>query len=187
MTDQAKESFSSWLDDSATELDIQRMLNELDKNPGLMDEFKSIAQCKQAIGGSTVDLSDRISQEIASLEQGGEPLLADSVVSQQQDHEKDTQSNGNTWIKFGVAASVAFAVVLGARFISTDTGPEPTLAQQAEPAETLTPEQSQQLMASQERLQQYMREHAQQAAFTSGHAVMPFVRSADIAVDTDAE
>jgi sigma-E factor negative regulatory protein RseA len=164
MTDQAKESFSSFLDDEATELDVQRMLNELERNPALMDEYRQLAVSRDlAQGGQGIDLTAAISSAIQN-----ENAEADVSEPVQKTQVSWFQKSVHQITRVSIAASVTLAVVIGARWW-VDQGPASVqVAQQQSAVE------AEQLVAAQERLQQYLQQHAQQAAFTSGHPVMPF-------------
>lgn len=174
MTDQAKESFSSFLDDAATELDVQRMLNELERNPALIDEYRQLALSRDLIkGGQGIDLSATISASIQQLETDAATTEEGLVVQRKTWFQRSVHQI----TRVSIAASVTLALVVGARWW-VDEGPVSVqVAQQNNQPE------AEQLIAAQERLQQYLQQHAQQAAFTSGHPVMPF----DQPVEAEAE
>lgn len=164
MTDKVNESFSAFLDGEASELDIQRLLKAMDDQPERMRSWHQLTQVSAVMQQDVVvDTGARfLESDEQSARQDDAPLAAKREIF---------------GLKIGVAAMAAFVVVgwLGLAGLPAQQGPEvatvsvqPT-AQSAETSVGL----AQQQFESQRRLNEYLRQHAEQASFTTGHAVVP--------------
>ena len=150
----ASESFSAFLDGEASELDVQRMLKALEDQPGLMDEWRDLSQT-QAV------MQNEVIVDTAPLH-----------------HEVPTHSSvESTWsqlkqrvLQGSIAAAAALVVVVGVNQYSVDTDAPLVSNGQDAATDVLVAEQQ---FEMQRRLDQYLREHAEQASFTSGHVVSP--------------
>lgn len=158
MKTKATESFSAFLDGEASELDIQRMLKALDEQPELYSQWHDLSKTQAlAQGDVLVDTSiERV------------PNIA---------HETDVIQPKRGFIlrikQGGIAAAVAISVVGVTAFINVDSS-----AVQSPIATVVTPNTdgarlAQQQFEAQQRLDMYLREHAEQASFTTGHVVAP--------------
>ncbi len=205
MHERLKESLSALKDGEADELELRRLLNELDDNPELSQtwaryEMMGALMRDEAI--STVDLSRGIRQAI-----DGEPM--DEVPAAQPAAIATTSSGQwQQWLTGGaVAASVTLAVLLGVRLDSESVQPAsvaqtqaPAAAVSSQPSLTaqpvMLPVQSEQQVASravqpvqndmalpeaQRKLQQYVLQHTEHAALNTGRGMMPFARVASFA------
>lgn len=188
MNDRMKESLSALVDGEADELEVRRVLNEMEQD----DELRQSWQRYQMMGSimrdepvAQVDLSRGIMQAI-----DGEPM--DEIVTPEPQQAANEPQSKRWFAQVAVAASVTLAVLIGVRF-NLDTAEDLPLAQQAAPSaenvETLslgsdtqqvaaTPVDAEQLAAAQRQLQQYVLEHAEGAALNTGRGMMPFARVA---------
>ncbi|WP_428239807.1 sigma-E factor negative regulatory protein [Gynuella sp.] len=165
MSEQAKEAFSGFLDDEASELDIQRMLNELDKNPNLLAEYRSIALTRDGMQGEVLlDVSGAIRQQLSSPFPEVSGQHQDTVVRQPK-----------LWLRVmqgTVAASVAGLLIVAVQFWKTQSyeGSAPSVAQNQSQSVAETDEER---LATALRLQQYVQQHIQDAGYLSGQAAIP--------------
>jgi len=187
MTEKQSESLSALMDGELDELNTRRLFNEMDNDPNIKTQWSRYHLARDAIKGdvsafSNLDISAAVSNAIAD-----EP---NAVTATQQ----------KPWFKavtgLSVAASVAFAVVIGARFnplTETSTGVE--LATKPN-VEVVTPDvtkftspsmvaqapgaidglNEKELQAAQQRLNSYLKQHAQDSAIGQGKTAMPFAR-----------
>ncbi|GGY45240.1 sigma factor AlgU negative regulatory protein [Bacterioplanes sanyensis] len=207
MHERLKESLSALKDGEADELELRRLLNELDDNPELSQtwaryEMMGALMRDEAI--STVDLSRGIRQAI-----DGEPM--DEVPAAQPAATATTTTSSGQWQQWltggAVAASVTLAVLLGVRLESESAQPIPVahspaavpsqsqLTAQpvmlpAQPERQLVAQESQPvgsdiaLPEAQRKLQQYVLQHTENAALNTGRGMMPFARVASFAERT---
>ena len=152
MNDRVNESFSAFLDGEASEVDIQRMMKALDKNPELLDDWHRLSQVQAAMAGDVVvDVGRR------PLEDSGEERPKDAAPR---------RSIAKRLSQMAVAAGVAVVVVIGVRW---ETQPQPA----TQVAEIQDVEAAQARFEAQQRLNSYLRQHAEAASYSSGHAVVP--------------
>ncbi len=179
MTEQAKESFSAWLDDNATELDVQRMMKSLESDPSLLNEFRKISEAKDLVSNSQpMNLTDGLWQKIDGLEE--------EIVPQNVEPSKPKQKLFKGVASVAVAASVTMAVLFSARYVAVANN-ESGVVNPVATNPAVETEASDSMIATQERLQKYLKEHVEQAAFNSGRAVMPIDSSTEIEVSTIEE
>lgn len=153
MNERVNESFSAFLDGEASEMDIQRMLKALDKNPEVLDDWRRLSRAQAALAGDVL-------VDVDSGPEAGQPgskPVAGQVRSRWR-------------VRFGqgaLAAAVAVVVVTAAQwpFGAAPTGNERRLAGD--------PEASQAHFEVQQRLNSYLRQHAEAASYSSGHVVVP--------------
>lgn len=187
MSEKQSESLSALMDGELDELTLRRLFNEMESQPELKVQWSRYHLARDAIKGDVspfahLDISAAVSSAIAD-----EPQSA-------------LQSQPKSWFKavtgLSVAASVAFAVVIGARFnplTQTDEGLQ--LANKAS-VEVVTPDISKfttpsmvaqapeaieglnetELQEAQQRLNAYLKQHAQDSAIGQGKTAMPFAR-----------
>lgn len=154
MNDRVNESFSAFLDGEASEVDIQRMMKALDQQPELLDDWHRLSRVQAAMAGDVV------------ADVGRRPLAgADATTNA-------PVPAGGAWFRHlaqvAVAAGVAVVVVVGAYW----TGSRATTADQV--ARVSDVEAAQARFEAQQRLNSYLRQHAEAASYSSGHAVAPF-------------
>ncbi len=190
MNDKENEALSALMDGELDEMALRRTLNQLDDEPELKQTWSRYHLQRDTIKGdvsafSTLDISGAISAAIddeAALESIKQP------------------SESKPWWKavagLSVAASVALAVVIGARFnplvetqavqqLASKTQvkvvtPEITLVKGpsmiAQSSSELEGVDEKVLQQAQERLNSYLKQHAQDSALGQGRTAMPFAR-----------
>ncbi len=152
MNDRVNESFSAFLDGEASEVDIQRMMKALDQNPELLDDWHRLSQVQAAMAGDViVDVANR---------RPGESTV-----------DVPEKPSRKPWLKrisqIAVAAGVAAVVVVGARWQGAS-------APETQVAEVQNLDASQARFEAQQRLNSYLRQHAEAASYSSGHVVVPY-------------
>ena len=188
MSEKQTESLSALMDGELDELGMRRLLNDMDSDPNVKAQWARFHLMRDAVKGDMspfagVDISAAVSQALES-----EP------VSQQQTAQKP-------WFKavagLSVAASVALAVVVGARFnpLTQTQGFDAQIANKPS-VEVVAPDISkfttpsmiaqnpngiegvdeQELQQAQQRLNSYLKQHAQDSAIGQGRTAMPFAR-----------
>ena len=162
MMNKANESFSAFLDGEANELDIQRMLKALDDAPETLTNWHQMSKVQAGLQNNVMvdtalELTDADLQPVATPK---------SVF-------------GFRLMQGGIAAAVAVVVVTTANFVKFDPQLSPSVATAVVTTDVVTinvePTVSlaQQQFEAQQRLDLFLREHAEQASFTTGHAVVP--------------
>ena len=190
MSDKENEALSALMDGELDEMALRRTLNQLDDEPELKQTWSRYHLQRDTIKGdisafSTLDISGAISAAIddeATLESTKQP------------------SESKPWWKavagLSIAASVALAVVIGARFNPlVETQGVQQLASKTQ-VKVVTPEitlvkgpsmiaqsnselegvDEKVLQQAQERLNSYLKQHAQDSALGQGRTAMPFAR-----------
>lgn len=186
MSDNKIESLSALMDGEADELALHRTLKDVEGSPELKQTWSRYHIGSDAIKGtvsdfSHIDISGAVSAAIAD-----------------QSFEDTEQGTNKGWLKmvggFSIAASVTLAVVLVARFnpLVDATGGQQFASETK--VEIVTPEQAPikgplmiaqqqgsdlneaQLQQAQERLNSYLKQHAQDSALGQGRTSMPFAR-----------
>ncbi|MFT5592480.1 MAG: sigma-E factor negative regulatory protein RseA [Oceanicoccus sp.] len=188
MSEKQTESLSALMDGELDELSMRRVLNELDSDPAMKAQWARFHLARDAMKGdvspfANLDISSAVSQALSEEPAG---------------HQQATQK---PWFKavagLSIAASVAFAVVIGARFnpLMQSPGFDDQLANKSK-VEIVTPDVSkfrspsmiaqsqngiegvneQELQQAQERLNSYLKQHAQDSAIGQGRTAMPFAR-----------
>lgn len=153
MNDRVNESFSAFLDGEASEVDIQRMMKALDKNPELLDEWHRLSQVQAAMAGDEVVNVGQHRFEAEAVE--ASPPAAPH------------RSRGKRLSQIAVAAGVAVVVVIGARWESpTQPATQVAAVQDVDAAQAR--------FEAQQRLNSYLRQHAEAASYSSGHVVVPY-------------
>lgn len=188
MSEKQPESLSALMDGELDELSMRRLLNDLDSDPAIKAQWARYHLARDAIKGDT---SPFAGLDISSA-------VSEALQSEPSNHQQATQK---TWFKafagLSVAASVAFAVVIGARFnpLNEQPGFDAQLANKSK-VEIVTPDvnkfrspsmiaqspnaiegvNEQELQQAQERLNSYLKQHAQDSAIGQGRTAMPFAR-----------
>ncbi|TXR53073.1 sigma-E factor negative regulatory protein [Reinekea thalattae] len=154
----ANESFSAFLDGEASELDIQRMLNELDEHPEKLQQWHELSKTQAVAQGETLV----------------DAALALSDVEQPNETVTETAKPWSQRLFQGaVAAAVASVVVAAFGVMQTQQTTELPLVQIDAPVDTNSTQLAEQTLEAQQRLELYLREHAEQASFTTGHVIVP--------------
>ncbi|WP_320824575.1 hypothetical protein [Reinekea sp.] len=152
----ANESFSAFLDGEASEIDVQRMLKALDDQPALLSQWHGLSKAKAGLQGEVL-IDTALTFDAAVPAVGVAVHNAGWRLRLQQ---------------AGIAAAVALVVITGARYSLELQPSAPVLATVVTP-ERINNALAQQQFEAQLRLDLYLREHAEQASFTTGHVVVP--------------
>ncbi len=188
MSDKQNETLSALMDGELDEMSLHRVLNQMDDGSELKETWSRYHLQRDVIKGdvsefSTLDISSAIHDAI------GEEAVIESTSQQPKNWWKAVAG-------LSVAASVTFAVVLGARFnpLMDNQGSEqfagktqvqvvvpeitrvksPTMIAQSNNELNGIDEKS--LQQAQERLNIYLKQHAQDSALGQGRSAMPFAR-----------
>jgi sigma-E factor negative regulatory protein RseA len=188
------ESLSALMDGELDELALHRTLKDVEDNSELKEAWSRLHIGSDAIKGtvsdfSHIDISGAVSTAIAG-----------------ESFEGTEQSKGKSWLTavggLSIAASVTLAVVLGARFNPLIDNTDGQQFVSKTNIEIVTPEQAPQkgplmiaqqqglqlnqqqnpglnevqLQQAQERLNSYLKQHAQDNALGQGRTSMPFAR-----------
>ncbi len=192
MNERMNESLSALMDGEADELEIRRLLNQMEQD----DQLRSTWQRYQLIGAvmrgeaaSRVDLSQGIRQAIA-----GEPM--DEVPAAMAASSAQAAPRWR-WLASGaVAASVMLGVVLvGLQWQQDGSGVAVPVAQQeVAPASVvqiaqapLSAEEQAQLEEAQRRLQEYVMQHTEQATGSPARGMAPFARVVNFGQEAEAQ
>jgi sigma-E factor negative regulatory protein RseA len=151
----ANESFSAFLDGEASEIDVQRMLKALDENPDLMNEWHDLSKVQ---AGLQNDVVVDVALDMAEVPATG------NIV--------DAPKKGFRLLQGGIAAAVAVIAITTVNLTSTELE-TPEVAQTTVEVQEVTPALAQQQFEAQQRLDLFLKEHAEQASFTTGHVVVP--------------
>jgi sigma-E factor negative regulatory protein RseA len=151
----ANESFSAFLDGEASELDIQRMLKAMEDSPAAVGEWHNLSKVQ------------------ASLQN---EVVVDTALdfTGADEHVKTAKPKGGAFrlLQGGIAAAVAMVVVTTVN-LTTQNEVTPNVAEVTVLPSEDAPSLAQQQFEVQQRLELFMREHAEQASFTTGHVVVP--------------
>lgn len=198
MNERINESLSALVDGECDELELRRVLNELEQDPECREKwlrYQMMSALMRDEAVATVDLSRGIMQAI-----DGEPMddITPLMTTIEQpkaalDTKADTPQRG--WMSsVAVAASVTLAVLVGVRFYA-DVNDTATLAAttpatsvgNAVAVSTAPEMDAQQLEQGQRMLQEYLLQHTEHAAMSSGRGMMPFARVATFERTGDAQ
>ena len=135
MSEKLRESLSAVVDDEADEFELRRVLDELAKDPGLKASWARYHMIGTVLRGeytrNATGLKERVWQELAmdSLPdpQEQEPAESDALLNPAAG-----SAHRRRWLSLGVAAGVAFLVVVGIGNLETGTE-QPQLAAQSAP------------------------------------------------------
>ncbi len=153
----ANETFSAFLDGEASELDVQRMLKALDEQPDLYDQWHDLSRTKAVLQ---------------------DDVLVDTALNYSPNLklESTTEKPKGFTLRLyqgGIAAGVALVVVVSANFGLSTTPTSAPIAKVDVIPEVNSTMLAQQQFEAQQRLDNYLREHAELASFTTGHVVVP--------------
>jgi sigma-E factor negative regulatory protein RseA len=187
MNERNKESLSALMDGEADELEIRRVLNQLDKDDELRDHWKNyhlMGSLMRDESFDSLDLTRGINQILdGELVSNG----AADISTLQSPSESRVQKLRSAWYKpltsVAVAASVTLAVLLGVQSIEPDKGlgladsrANTSQLQQGElTASSLTIEEQQQLESAQQQLQDYILQNSSDRN-EEKKGILPFAR-----------
>lgn len=202
MNDRIKESLSALVDGETDELEVRRILNQVEQD----NELRESWQRYQMIGSlmrdepvAATDLSRGIMQAIEGEPMDEVPALQDSLDLNQENAPGPQAKRGINWMaSAAVAASVTIAVLLGVR-LNHDIQQQDLVAETQQVSETVeqvaanNAADAAELEQAQRKLQEYVLQHTENAALNTGRGMMPFARVASFeepgsgTADTDAK
>jgi len=190
MTDRNKESLSALMDGEADELEMRRVLNQLEKDDELAACWKSYHLMGSLMRDESFDSIDLTLGINKALD--GEDTLNQAPVTSTpiKTHESSNlKTSRAAWYKpltsVAVAASVTFAVLIGVQSIEPDNGlgladaqmlPALQSKQGELTASNLSLEEQQQLEAAQQQLQEYVLQNPADPSIEKKEGVLPFAR-----------
>lgn len=187
MNERNKESLSALMDGEADELEIRRVLNQLDKDDELRDNWKNYHLMGSLMRDESFDSLD-LTRGINQILDGElAPSGAADINTPQSPRESHVQKSSNAWYKpltsVAVAASVTLAVLLGVQSIEPDNGlgladnsANTSQVLQGElTASSLTIEEQQQLESAQQQLQDYILQNSADSN-EEKKGILPFAR-----------
>lgn len=200
MNERMRESLSALMDDEANELELERVLSQLNSDPRLRQTWLRYNLVNHAVHGEQLAHLDwDISMRVQSA------LTESSSAGSAKPLEGFKQRLMRPLISVGVAASVALTVVIGGQQLAgvgaTLYGSDQSVAASASPVGLLNSLGATPLQAgygiqavpvlqpatrtayealAQQRLRRYMQEHAEQAALNSPQGLIPFARVPEI-------
>lgn len=205
MIDRNKESLSALMDGEADELEVRRILNHLDKDDELRENWKNyhlMGSLMRDESFDSLDLTAGINKALDGIDLDGaiEPNRIESISAEASKAEliavaRDESATASpAWYRpltsVAVAASVTLAVLLGVQSIEPDNGMAVATANNAsaqaageltastvsqEQHQLSTQEQQKDLESAQQRLQDYVLKQSQ--GTDAGDAgVLPFAR-----------
>ena len=187
MNDRIKESLSALVDGETDELEVRRILNQVEQD----NELRESWQRYQMIGSlmrdepvAATDLSRGIMQAIEGEPMDEVPALQDSQDLNQENAPGPQAKRGINWMaSAAVAASVTIAVLLGVR-LNHDIQQQDLVAETQQVSETVeqvaanNAADAAELEQAQRKLQEYVLQHTENAALNTGRGMMPFARVA---------
>lgn len=198
MNEKLRESLSALLDDEANELEVRRVLSQVDSEPELRQTWRRYNITRQVMAGQqpflSVDISGRVREEIQQTDSDAiSPGLRQRMM--------------RPIASFAVAASVAATVVIGGQQIASlggvdqSAGGTQAVAASASPVGLVNSLGATTVQASygtrsvpvlqpatrtayrelaRQRMDRYMQEHAEQAALNTPQGLIPFARVSEI-------
>lgn len=189
MTGRNKESLSALMDGEADELEVRRILNQLDNNDELRENWKNYHLMGSLMRGESFDSIDLTAGINNSLDGLDDPLHDASEVTAADPHVAlaDKAQAQAPWYKpltsVAVAASVTLAVLLGVQSIEPNDGlalatisAQEQGSQQGQlTASSISLQEQQALESAQQQLQQYILQNPLEAE-AEKKSVLPFAR-----------
>lgn len=181
MKDRNTESLSALVDGEADELEIRRILNQLDKDDEMRGKWKNyhlMGSLMREESFDSIDLTQGINQALDGVV---DPASNDAPVLENHDTVSAAKS---AWYKpltsVAVAASVTLAVLIGVQSIEPDAGMDLANNATEAPAElaasTLSFEEQQKLEAAQQQLQEYVLQQSDLDRENNAKGQLPFAR-----------
>jgi sigma-E factor negative regulatory protein RseA len=148
------ESFSAFLDGEASELDIQRLLKAYEEDPNVAGHWHDLSSAQALLNDEVVS-------------QAG--LQFKAPLTSEQPTESLTRWLSRTAVAAGVAIAVTSGYWLTVQTNVSSTIPKISVNQSEQSSAVLAAQQ----FEAQQRLQTFLKEHIEQASFSSGHGVIP--------------
>jgi sigma-E factor negative regulatory protein RseA len=186
MSDRNKESLSALMDGEADELEIRRVLNQLDKDDELRDNWKNYHLMGSLMRDESIDSLD-LTRGINQVLDGELAPKGASDVNAPGAMVSQVKRSRGAWYKpltsVAVAASVTLAVLLGVQSIEPSdglglaaNGVNSSSLQQGElTASSLTIGEQQQLKDAQNQLQDYILQNSAESN-EEKKGILPFAR-----------
>jgi negative regulator of sigma E activity len=168
------EKMSAAIDDQSSEFELRQLLKAIENGDDqLMDQWQTQHESKDVLDGieTNFDLSTSIMAEVSLTEQE-----LDQPESASANDKESVVANKFRWSWVANAASVAAVAVFVVAFGNQSLDNADISLQVAEADNALQQQVVQR--AAQQRLQSYINEHAQQASYTGGRAVVLTVADA---------
>lgn len=195
INEHTKTSLSALFDGEANELEMRRLLSQADNNPEITDTWRRYSAIRsvlrdEPVGG--VDLSRHVRAALEN-DHDSAPITEQPMTEPSDAVERahvETPKHSGVWrlLSSGaIAASVALAVLFGARVLLDNPTSQPAVAKQTPLAlpssEPLVNEEDiafsdEQMLEAQRKLQSYVLQHAESSAVSSERTMMPFARAA---------
>lgn len=180
MKERNNESLSALMDGEADELEIRRILNQLDKDDELRDKWKNyhlMGSLMREENFDGIDLTQGINQALDGVTGSSDN---DSTILAEV---TNASASKPAWYKpltsVAVAASVTLAVLLGVQTIEPNEGIGLASNNQSpakSTASTLSVEDQQQLETAQQQLQEYVLQNPAQSLEEKDKGGLPFAR-----------
>ena len=187
MNDRNKESLSALMDGEADELEIRRVLNQLDKDDELREQWKNYHLMGSLMRDESFDSLDLTKGINLALDGEVSAGHGDDFQTSNGLEESSAEKPHRAWYKpltsVAVAASVTLAVLLGVQSIEPNNGmgladnnSNALQMQQGElTASSLTVEEQQQLENAQQQLQEYILQNSSEVR-EEKNGILPFAR-----------
>lgn len=193
------DSLSAFLDNEATHADIEVLLaSDIDSLADKLDHYSQIQQAIQPDHALLIEDSgaflaqmhaklEQVKQEtnvVAFPKQPTQLLKSEKLAQVELPNISQVSGSKRSFFSgLAVAASVAFVVVLGGNvLLDNDSAATATAtfaasnAAQMTPTEPITALSAEEALHNNERLQNYLRQHAQQASMTVGQGMIPMAK-----------
>ncbi len=194
MSERLRESLSAVLDGEANELELERVLSQIEENSEFRQTWTRYSAVRSLnTGGSIADLSLDVSQRVRSA------LLEEHDTPRSESVAMGAKRLLKPLASFAVAASVAATVVIGAQQLAQigQSGAQQSLIAGTSPVGLINTVGATTIQASygtqaipvlqpttktayrelaRQRMHRYMQEHVEQAALNSPQGLIPFSR-----------
>lgn len=195
MDERLKESISALMDDEANELELQRVLSNVDDE--LATVWNRYHQVRQVVRDCEPDVMNIDIRASLALELDGSAADTKVPFASGNEPSGDKAATGITARRFslvksfGIAASVAVAVLVGVQYQSVEPASGPLIAD-AQPGASLLETGNQTSVIKMpkihvefderhaRRFNEYLLRHAEHSAFGSSQGIMPLARVASV-------
>jgi len=185
MNDRNKESLSALMDGEADELEVRRIINQLDSNDEIRSKWSNyhlMGSLMRDEGFDSIDLTQGINKEL----DGELGIVNDDDARVKREKSFTVKKTQKVWYKpltsVAVAASVTLAVLLGVQSIEQNDNlglaeVNSLQDQQGElTASVISTEEQQQLENAQQQLQDYILQYSADHNSKTEKGVLPFAR-----------
>ncbi|MFQ3231632.1 hypothetical protein [Reinekea sp.] len=148
------ESFSAFLDGEASELDIQRLLKAYEEDPNVAGHWHNLSSAQALLNNEVVSQAGLQFKAASASDKPAKSLTA--------------------WLPRATVAAVVVVAVTSGYWVTVQSNTNATVPQisinQSEQSSAVLAAQQ---FEAQQRLQAFLKEHIEQASFSSGHGVIP--------------